>query len=400
MTILLFGYLNFTAPRAYNQSGKLQGAPFFNSPDEAVNFWSAAQIAGGTLPIMVIPTELTDYKYLDPRSTELRWSEGTPIAIVPTGFLGFSFLAGIIAWSFFGILWLTPIAAAFAAWALFNVAKNFVGNKAATYSFFILTFLSPWLYYSMRGQFNNVLFTAFWLGGVACLARFAKKSANTELIGLLGSFLFFALAIFIRPSEASWIILCLIIFFMLSRHFVALRRGTLFIIGLGLVFIGTIYLNGVLRGGFDGGVGYSALGSAQTGIMAKLLPFGFHPRAIAVNIYHIFFLNLWWLTLPALGGLIILAKNNLKSRLKGGEYLSVNAKNLAFSIGAGFVWLIVLYGSWRTFDTPSSAQTITIGNAHMRYWLPIIIVFLPFAFYFIEYVSGLARRQFGMALRV
>jgi hypothetical protein len=44
---------------------------------------------------------------------------------------------------------------------------------------------------------------------------------------------------------------------------------------------------------------------------------------------------------------------------------------------AAFV-LVPLYGSWTFFDNPDPSQ-ITIGNSHIRYWLPLFVLSTSFA---------------------
>jgi len=42
------------------------------------------------------------------------------------------------------------------------------------------------------------------------------------------------------------------------------------------------------------------------------------------------------------------------------------------------VWMVVMYGSWRIIDNPDPLA-ITVGNSHVRYWLPLFVMSSVFA---------------------
>lgn len=409
-SFFIFGYLNFKGQRIadyrdYNGASKSQEL-LFNSPDEAVNFWSAKQIFAGKPPVITPSQHVKDYKYLDPRSTFLLQGK-----IAPSGFLGFPFLAGILSAIFESketILWLTPGLAALGILALYFLILKFFGQKIALLVFLTSTFFPPVLYYSNRGMFNNIPFVSFWLIGWALLIYGMEKSGCKETLFFAASFASFALSIFMRPSEAMWVLAGIILFFILARRKIPKSKAIIFILFFCVAALlyfpfhaALLGLSGMASIGGVAGVnpiGYTVSENINQGIGSNffdaIFPFGINLRNIFFNLYHVFVLNLYWIMIPAfLGGIL------WSWKLFSGKTGAPSRASLFFfiSLKLSFFWLVLVYGSFKTFDTAGNPTAFTIGDAHFRYWLPIFIFLLPFTFYFFDELDKAIKKRFENA---
>jgi hypothetical protein len=93
-----------------------------------------------------------------------------------------------------------------------------------------------------------------------------------------------------------------------------------------------------------------------------LLPFGFHERIILDNVLDYGWrLYPWMSVLAAFGLVLALAERGEQRKLW--RILVV----FTFLLAA---WLGVVYGSWKIVDNPDPS-IISLGNSHVRYWLPV-----------------------------
>ena len=69
------------------------------------------------------------------------------------------------------------------------------------------------------------------------------------------------------------------------------------------------------------------------------------------------------------------------------NYKKIKYKQIVFLVSALILsaFLVLYYGSWEFHDNPDPTR-FTIGNSYTRYWLPVYLVTIPFAAFFLEQV--------------
>lgn len=378
---------------------------FFVSPDENAAFVFAehwARSGSFRLP------EMLNFDFaglLHPRSA-LGWG----VAIVPGSFLGFLVLTGSVG-ALLGtstMLFVTPILAVLAVLAWRQVVwRVFEDERLANLAGFFLLFHPAFWYYSGRVMMHNVAFVAFLI--FALWAGVQKR--HRFLAGLcLGA------ALFIRTSEITWVlpvtIGLLIVKFWYDKSRTQVESVSTwkklrpFVFGLGLMLVAILIQNeAVYRNPFT--FGYNAefpyyMTTSFTVAVAQLpevvtpetwshplLPFGFHEMNIWRNVSNYIFALYPWMTVAAIIGVLLLFANRqdrqqLRWRLA-----------LAFSVFVSLV-LVAVYGSWWTVDNPDP-RIISLGNSHVRYWLPIFVAASLFAAYAFRWLIT-QRRWFGYLL--
>ncbi|MBI1908408.1 hypothetical protein HYS28_03255, partial [Candidatus Uhrbacteria bacterium] len=101
--------------------------------------------------------------------------------------------------------------------------------------------------------------------------------------------------------------------------------------------------------------------------IAMLFPFGIHEMAILKNVWN-FGMSLYpWVTALAAAGIV------MSLRDKKGHFRMLAVLTLALA-----AWLGVVYGSWSFNDNPDPAA-VTLGDSHVRYWLPLFVLSTIFA---------------------
>lgn len=227
------------------------------------------------------------------------------------------------------------------------------------------------------------------------------KLGKTFYLQLLFSFfagLFLGLTFITRLSELIWLLPALFIawFFYFKRY--SFTKIILLISGVFLAIIPNIYFNQLLyssplRGGYNemnrSLDDISQAGSSIVQSVAK----GGDPLVFLKTIYHnIFYFGFDYIQslqmakhyivdmfpvlsiLFVLGSLLIIARSFLKFEKKYLVYF------LLFITIATI--LIFYYGSWQFNDNPDPNR-FTIGNSYTRYWLPIYLMMIPIASFFI-----------------
>ena len=360
----------------------------FNSPDERANAFFAEQVAQrGTLAAF------------DPIT--LNFPEITPRSFVavngflsPGGFWGLPLVFGafgrVLGASF--IFLLTPLLAILGVWSLFGLVRTLFDNRVAFWSA-LIAFLHPAvLFYASRNFFPNMAFTALLaITAYFFVSRPFGRTVHQHgshqfaiakyLDGALG-WLALALALLIRPSEITWIVLIAMI---LGLAFWKNLRWPNFFLGLymaafflTIVFItnNILYLNGWTFGYNFGSLMSSVLPSdnaffaALSGAVNWLFPFGWHPLAAIKNVWHFYYILFWFFSFPVLLGLWLFFKEWIHRRLTRPQ------KWFALSWIIMTIWLFMEYGSWQIQDNPSGQ--ITIGTGYIRYWLPSFFFSAPF----------------------
>ncbi|MCX6779467.1 MAG: hypothetical protein NTU97_04575, partial [Candidatus Magasanikbacteria bacterium] len=202
---------------------------------------------------------------------------------------------------------------------------------------------------------------------------------------------FWALALYVRPSEFWWM-LALGIFGLVQvkkvwnkKEFIAVICGVL-LVGVGFfatqyAFYGNIFGSGYVIPQSSGEAG--VVFSGPQGInfwQAIILPFGFHPlTAIKTFVKYFFVLFRPWLWL-SFAGFSLLFFNRFKSKQTGEEVGVNNFKYVAVWFLLS-LYILIFYGSWEFFD--NLAMTPSIGTSYVRYFLPIYVFSLPLAAYFL-----------------
>lgn len=339
----------------------------FNSPDENANYFFANLFAAESRLDYPL-AENNDI--LHPRSMTVVGQK-----IVPQSFLGMPLIYGALG-KIFGsnaIIFFTPIIAAINVLFFYEIIKKIFDEKIAFLSG-ILVFIHPaFWYYSTHSMYHNVLFVSFLIAGIyffVCDFNIFGNKKNQYINIILGS-LFIGLSLICRYSEAPWIFLILIILYFLNKNKINLKQiAVCFFIFFIFLFL-ILFLNNKLYGSpFSSG--YNSIAGAQadaiTASVKNSSPLRFIFN-IFVNFWNYGIYIFWWLSLPACFGFFLLLKKykNLESKQK--KYLAV--------FFAGFIYLIIYYGSWSFHDNPDPAK-ITIGTSYVRYWLPIYIFSTPF----------------------
>ncbi len=305
-------------------------------------------------------------------------------AILPGSFLGLIVLTGLVGTVFgaSGALLVTPLLAVLSvlAWRKI-VAILFKNELLADFAAFFLLIHPAFWYYSGRVMMHNVAFVAFVLfAGWFMVALPLKKyyAVNYFLAGVsVGA------ALLIRLSEISWLIGGLGVLFLLYRKVVGWRAMMATLLGLAIMFVVQFGINTSVYGApFKNGytttyeyeatteipaASLSATASISDGhpILSLILPFGFHERVILHNIWGYGF----WLypvlsALAAIGMMLVVFGRD--EQKKTWRMFLLGTLVLA-------VWLGLVYGSWKIADNPDPFA-VTLGNSHVRYWLPLFVL--------------------------
>lgn len=245
----------------------------------------------------------------------------------------------------------------------------------------------------------NVLFVDLCIIGFAILLW--KKNFFAGLFGGLG----IGLALFVRFSEAPWVlgILGFLFLFYLLRHRVShllgCSVGLAVPLGLFFNFNRLVYGSPLLFGyqTIDTSSAVQALERSQgvlssfsfsrsaelasaamtivTSFLPHILPFGFLPREFSKNFLDYGVIMFWWLTLPIAFGILYALGRGFVSCIKR-RVIDYRTPYLLVTLAVS-CWLVIFYGSWLFVD--NITREITIGNSYVRYWLPITVLALPFA---------------------
>ncbi len=235
------------------------------------------------------------------------------------------------------------------------------------------------------------------------------------------------LAMFARASEAVWIMPAMMLLLVWKRKTVGWQTimgacAALCVTLIPLfVFQKTLYGSWTLTGYTVPSPTLSSfLSQAETSLtepswhvgveqaLSPILPFGVHPFLAWRQFFSYGLGMFWWAFLAAIlgiaiGGLRLLKRERLYRFVETGLLRRMPSRNdegeghgdvgdagtrcawtgyFVLFLGISF-WLILLYGSWTFSDNPDPTQ-LTIGNSHVRYWLPIFVLATPFAAYAID----------------
>ncbi len=398
----------------------------WTSPDETANY-VFAKLYGQTGKMVI------DEKYnfvtkdiMHPRSFRSDYGE-----IKPVSFLGLVIVYGKIV-SVFGyqvLPFLTPFFAALGIIFFYFLVKEFFGKTNALISAIILAGFPPYLYYTARSMFHNVLFVVFLIIGIYYLVLMGRKSQdklkfltwkiwNKNLLWFLYSALagfFVGLSVITRASELIWLVPMFFILWIFNIKKISFAKILIFFGFFIIAIIPALSYNKILYGSYFFG-GYNemnqtieritkagtsfletaVIGSPRQGdgvittVKTGVFHFGIHPKDSLKMLYYYFvkmFPLLFW---PAIFGAIAFFLNFRKVKIGHVAYL------FAFAVSASI--LVLYYGSWEFHDNPDPKQ-FTIGNSYTRYWLPIYLGLIPFVSYFIIKLTWALGELFRIPLK-
>ncbi len=374
----------------------------WSSPDETANYYFSKKYAGSGDLSQFEAANLVAEEVVRPRS--IRSDHGW---LKPVSFLGIIIYFGFIA-SFLGIFiipYLTPIIAFIAIIYYYLLIKRLFNDKVAILSTVFLAFFPVYIYYSARSMFHNVLFISlliisFYYFNLSLDKKYFRKTKiglNVLWASLAGLFLGGAIAT--RTSELIWLLPSLFVLYLFYCKRISWRI-LLVLAGIGLAILPIAYYNQFLYGFLAyGGYGemntsIQAIGQASSDLFSSaklsylkqfwqilkdnIFYFGLKPKQSLFMFYYYVLLMFPYLSaLSFLGAIFFLFSKFKKWRL---VYL-INLLIVACI-------LVLYYGSWQFFDNPDPSR-YTIGNSYTRYWLPIYLLIIPLASYFLVFISNL-----------
>lgn len=406
-------YFNYSTQSYGKESSKrLETLDFVKwlSPDETANYVFSKLYA--QQKVLAIPENYNLYAkdIIMPRS--FRSDSGI---LKPVSFLGIILIYGKIG-QIFGykvIPYLTPFFASLGLIFFYLLIRKIFNKSNAFISTVLLTSFPPFVYYSARSMFHNVLFLVLLIIGLYFSTFFTSKSNSDfkffefkirwqSIKGMIFALLsgyFVGLSITVRTSELLWILPLLFFLWIFNITRVNVLKIVLFCCSLLFALLPVFYYNQILYGSpFFGG--YNEMNKSIVKIsqvsselvekvsgkkeiaksnmlkttMNVVFQFGMHPKQSSMMVDKYFVKMFPWLLWLAAVGIVIFLLRFKKIRKK--QFIFLSAWLLS-----SFV-LIIYYGSWEFHDNPNPNH-FTIGNSYTRYWLPVYLGALPFASLFI-----------------
>lgn len=366
----------------------------FVSPDEHATWTFAERVAKTGIARVAEERNALFGGLLHPRSAVTRGAW-----IVPAGFLGLPYFVGDLFFISPFLAALTgPLCALVGLVALYRSARLLGGTREfAGMTVAALAFHPAWWYYSMRSLMPNVPFVALLLCAVwsALAARKQEKQGYRLMLCLLSGALL-SVALTIRPSEVLWVaglgITALLWFrriWKYPRELVAWMGGVAVIGGIAFLLNNAAYGSPVATGytldqGINRGSGEAATEMQTTSWSKQFLslafPFGIHEYATLQHAWQYLVLLYPWMTVVGVWGVGCGVWSMLRRNISD---VTQRASSIRRAGGISLLilllscsYLIFLYGSWTFFDNPDSS-IISLGNSHVRYWLPIFVLLAP-----------------------
>ena len=308
--------------------------------------------------------------------------------LVPASFYGSIYFFGTLAIlaGESALAWGTPAATALASLCVFFVIRKiFDARRALIAQILFLADPAVW-YFSSRGLFPNALFLDMAIIGLAIIylqpwQAFAKGRgvAWLEMMidDVVGIF-FLGVAFLVRPVEFIWLAPLIIAMLWFGRKKLnALRIISGIIVAgafIGVFFhdnyslYGGIFSTGYTAGALSPGIAAPAVGAASrlpaflSSPRPFILPFGFHPHAVIVNMWNYMAAFAWWLPALALIGFLLTKERPSRRRFSRAFWWTA-------------IVLGVYYGSGVFVD--SSVSQWTVGSSYLRYFLPASVLLVP-----------------------
>lgn len=428
VAVLLLAVCFFIGTSSYNYLGQENNFIKWSSPDETANYFFAKLYAEkGELKYFEQLNLYVD-NIIHPRS--MRSDAGE---VKPVSFLGIILIFGAIAklTSVQVLPYLTPFFGAVGIVFFYLFVKKIFGRENAFLSTFLLASFPPFIYYSARSMFHNVLFVVLVIIGlyyILLMIGDRKGAGDKQMVvnfyewsqmlyaalagGLIG------LAIITRTSELIWILPMLFIIWIFNVKKIGFAKIIIFLSFLFLSILPMLYWNNVLYGSaFNMGYMEESQPTVENiAIVESASPpennqeitiapyrefvekikngislFGFAPRH-ALRMLKYYFAEMFpWLFWGAFFGfLIFLWKIWKDKKWKRTQIIYF----LSYFI-ISFI-LIFYYGSWEIHDNPDP-NSITIGNSYTRYWLPVYLGAIPLAGALILKLAKLLKNKIFIA---
>lgn len=367
----------------------LQSTEIFNSPDEAANYYFARQFKEKSNFFLLSPSgaEL-------PETARLRSALRDGAYFTPVGFIGFTFFLGL-ATKIFSFEYLPYFLSALSGLALlawFAFFKKIFGRQVAFLSVFLLLLHPAYFAYNLRPYFPNILFVNFLIFAAYFFSKAVFASglklpsgermnlenpftAKTAVKQYFFSFLFgltLGLALMIRPSEALWVFLSILVILIFVRRNFKLSSFLVAVLGLLLVFLPVLGLQKITYGNFFTTGYHLTLPENSKSFLSFLMPFGFDIVILSKNIFDYLIYLFWWLAVPFFFGLIFIPFKS--ASLPYGFRRKISLWFIIFILV--FLWLSFYYGSWQVSDRLD--EKTSVGVSFVRYFLPIYILSVPF----------------------
>jgi hypothetical protein len=350
----------------------------FNSPDETANWFTASQIAQGDDIGIRETLNLEAENIIHPRSMSVVGDR-----IVPTSFLGLPVLYGVI-----GLLtslkilpYLTALITSLSLLAAYQVWRHYFSERISIISTVLWAFQPALWYYASRGFYHNVLFVDLLI--IAWWLYLTARDRQWNLDWLLAFLVVLGAVVIVRTNEIIWIAPIVLVAIWSDRKTLGFKH----LVVMALTFIigtaGWFWLNQAVQEGLV----YQAPGIASSRLQVwlnLLWPFGFDIFALGISIQNYFivlFAPLWvfiWIA-------VIKNYQNIK------QFSEFKKQYIGITIFVA-CWLILYYGSWGVVDTVGESGA-TIGNSHVRYWLPIFFLLSPFVSAGVETLSQWLSRE-------
>jgi len=417
---------NYYTQNFIDENGEKQEFVKWASPDGTANYIFTKLYAQENKLSIEESYNLFTNDIMHPRSFRSDYG-----SLKPVSFLGMILVYGKIA-AIFGykvIPYLTPFFASIGIIYFYLLVKRIFNKSNAWFSASMLAVFPPFIYFSARSMFHNVLFVVFLIislyysllftrGRLKYLKNKSKnkiklskriklffksneKNKNYYLdflfAGLAGAFM--GLTIIVRSSELLWLLPMLVFLWIFNIKKIGCVRLLVYLAFLLIAILPALHFNKALYGSYYLG-GYSEMnqsimaiakassclaGSTVNGdfsLYGELLNkiknfvfyFGLHPRQslnMAVIYFAQMFSCLFW---AAFAGFLVFLVNFRKYKKRHWLYV--------FSLLTISGILIIYYGSWEFYDNPDKTRH-TIGNSYTRYWLPIYLGTIPFAGLFV-----------------
>jgi len=348
----------------------------FYSPDETANFIFTKQfIENGKIYLEEnLNPEVNNI--ILPRSINILENK-----LVPQSFLGLNLIYGAIG-KITGanfIIFLTPIVSLISVLLFYFLIKHVFNRQIAFWSALLLLIHPVFWYSAGKTMLHNNLFIFLIILGFLILfkALNSKKHATPLFVF---SAIVLGLSIWVRSSELIWIGIFLLVFYLFNRKKINLKQTSSFIIffaimiGILLAINYSVY-NNIFSSGYSSfeQIGIEKNLLQKTGdFFAKLfLPFGFNFKYILIHLFEFFVKYIWFLFIPSFLSLIFVLKNK-----------NITGVQKSYTIATGLisVFLIIFYGSYWLWGLSGQPEQplIAIGSPHLRYWLPMLVLTLPF----------------------
>lgn len=344
----------------------------FTSPDEEVNFSAARQFSQAGNFFLGSAVAEDDTGVVKPRNVQVRDDH-----LVPLSFLGFPLLTGLAA-RLFGdnaILFVTPVLAALALIAYYRVTAYVWGTRVGIISFWLLVFFPGFIFFTVKSMWHTVAFVAFVIFSAYFFIAHVKQHHRPFVIV---SGLMLGIAVSIRTNELVWLAVLALAGFLWLRPRLSIRWVLLFVLAVGIGLLPVLVANTYTFGhplsfGYTAALersGELAAGADVTGkIKTLVVP---AEQTLSNYITH----SSWYgfklttvYTLVVLIGLVALVFGFAKPASR------------RWLIMAAFItaWLVWYYGGTAYYGGQTTATGPIIGSSFVRYFLPLILLYLPVA---------------------